>query len=405
MAVPGPIRNRVWLHFRPGQEKDKKPSEVYLQAAHDAINAVALKEGKGALPMKIRSFVTAVLLAALPAWGQAPNPCAGMPDDTPAVQAAVTAGPSPINFDPTKLYCIDARVGIRIPSDRTLRGNGATVGILPGCAQVSCKAFETIPDSSNIRIENLTVVGDLTPAIGFSSAIRGDSVTGFEVENVTLRSWRSDGVWLGGNGGTVDARLTRVTVEDFGRNGIAVVNGVGFTIDRLVCRRANPGANPGACVLAEGNPGDQWSALTIIDSLAENAVVGYYIHSGKGRQGNHASLLRSVASGCSKYGVILNSTLHAFILDNLVFAPAPVAGQPIPVGISVGATTIAGQPAILAEDVVISGNYVSGTTRSAILAGVKKTFVISNTWVGGSLLPVAPAAGIPATDGVQVSVP
>ena len=44
--VPFLLRAEVWKHYRAGQEKDKQPSTAYLQAATNAINAVAAKEGR-----------------------------------------------------------------------------------------------------------------------------------------------------------------------------------------------------------------------------------------------------------------------------------------------------------------------------------------------------------------------
>lgn len=44
--VPKPLKDLVWKHYRSGQEIDKAPSEAYLKAANDAIEAVAEKEKK-----------------------------------------------------------------------------------------------------------------------------------------------------------------------------------------------------------------------------------------------------------------------------------------------------------------------------------------------------------------------
>lgn len=38
--VPPAIRRRIWRHFRPGQERDKKPSRAYVAALRDAIDAL-----------------------------------------------------------------------------------------------------------------------------------------------------------------------------------------------------------------------------------------------------------------------------------------------------------------------------------------------------------------------------
>lgn len=43
--VPKAIRDRIWRHYREGQEDDWKPSREYLTAARDAVIAVAEKEG------------------------------------------------------------------------------------------------------------------------------------------------------------------------------------------------------------------------------------------------------------------------------------------------------------------------------------------------------------------------
>lgn len=42
--VPQELQKAVWAHYRAGQEKDKKPSAEYLDAANKAIAAVAWKE-------------------------------------------------------------------------------------------------------------------------------------------------------------------------------------------------------------------------------------------------------------------------------------------------------------------------------------------------------------------------
>ena len=39
--VPKPLRDAVWRTYRPGQERDKRPSPEYLAAAKAAIEAVA----------------------------------------------------------------------------------------------------------------------------------------------------------------------------------------------------------------------------------------------------------------------------------------------------------------------------------------------------------------------------
>jgi hypothetical protein len=44
--VPVQIRTEIWRTYIPGQESRKDPSEEYLNAYHEAVEAVALKEGR-----------------------------------------------------------------------------------------------------------------------------------------------------------------------------------------------------------------------------------------------------------------------------------------------------------------------------------------------------------------------
>ncbi len=46
--VPAPIRTAIWNTYRPGQERDRRPSPEYLVAARDAVDAVAEKESADA---------------------------------------------------------------------------------------------------------------------------------------------------------------------------------------------------------------------------------------------------------------------------------------------------------------------------------------------------------------------
>jgi hypothetical protein len=45
--VPKAMQDAIWAAYRPGQERDKKPSNAYLAAAYQAEGYVALKEGFG----------------------------------------------------------------------------------------------------------------------------------------------------------------------------------------------------------------------------------------------------------------------------------------------------------------------------------------------------------------------
>lgn len=49
--VPQHLKNAIWRFYRPGQERDKNPSEAYCVAAREAIEAVANREGAKRQPM------------------------------------------------------------------------------------------------------------------------------------------------------------------------------------------------------------------------------------------------------------------------------------------------------------------------------------------------------------------
>ncbi len=44
--VPAELQRKVWATYRPGQEVDKRPTRAYLDAADEAIAAVAALEVK-----------------------------------------------------------------------------------------------------------------------------------------------------------------------------------------------------------------------------------------------------------------------------------------------------------------------------------------------------------------------
>jgi hypothetical protein len=50
--VPKTLQDRVWATYRPGQENDKRPTMAYLDAATEAIDAVAEIEGQTPAALK-----------------------------------------------------------------------------------------------------------------------------------------------------------------------------------------------------------------------------------------------------------------------------------------------------------------------------------------------------------------
>lgn len=44
--VPKVLQTRIWRHFRPGQENDKRPTREYVEALHACVVAVREAEGR-----------------------------------------------------------------------------------------------------------------------------------------------------------------------------------------------------------------------------------------------------------------------------------------------------------------------------------------------------------------------
>lgn len=49
-VVPATLRTLIWRAYRPGQSVDQPPSQEWIDVARQAINYVAVKEGKPPLP-------------------------------------------------------------------------------------------------------------------------------------------------------------------------------------------------------------------------------------------------------------------------------------------------------------------------------------------------------------------
>lgn len=47
-ALPKPLRDAIWATYRPGQERDGRPSQAYLANVRQAIRVIAAKEGRAA---------------------------------------------------------------------------------------------------------------------------------------------------------------------------------------------------------------------------------------------------------------------------------------------------------------------------------------------------------------------
>jgi hypothetical protein len=301
----------------------------------------------------------------------------GVTDDTASIQAAITdaAAGDVIHFPPGRKYMVNGMKGINIPSDRELALAGATVAIFPG-ATPTAKAFQTVPGSKNVRFVGGIIEGDMSPVPsgGWRIGLRGDSVAGMTVVGSIFRNWKTDGVWIGGNTPSTLVRLDSVVCEEFGRNGLSVVNASGVEIARCHFGHCPEGASPGAGVDVEPNPGERVVDLSLYECLAYDVEVGFYLQPGRGTPGESYRVYACKVEGGRKYGIICNSVIDAAIIDCRVEMPAAVEGQNLPVGISIGGATAETR----ARDVLLSNNHVTGGTRCFIFAGIDGISAIAN---------------------------
>lgn len=302
--------------------------------------------------------------------------CDGTTNDTAAIQAAVNAEPHVV-FPPGRTCRVNGVTGIRIPSDRTLTATGSTVAILPGCVP-RCRALETIPGSSNIRIVGGTYPGDLSavPSGGWRIGIRVDGSTNVVVQDATVTDWKFDGVWVGGSPASRNVRLSGITVTGSGRNHISIVNAIGGVIERCSLRNAAVPTYLGAGVDLEPSAGEVVNDYTLIGNESIGNVIGYYIHPGTGNPGSDVRLYQNLASGNTQYGVIMNSVTRGVLVGNTV------SGSPI--GMSIGSATEARR-----ATVAVLFNVVSGGATGIRFAGVKDSTVEDNVITGGTMPSVA----------------
>lgn len=299
--------------------------------------------------------------------------CGGV-DDTATLQSALDAD----SIEVVGACAINGAAGVTIPSDRTLDLRQSTWSLLPGC-NFRCKALQTAPDASNIRIQGGLLRGSRTPAAGLQWRIglRIDKAYDVVVEDTAFEDWYTDGIWLGGNApGFVGVRLRGVRVSNSKRNGLSVTNGDGLTVERSTFETTNCASDApnGVCPPAdlnmprcgidvEPNGGDIVHHFRLIDSLVRlNERCGVFVQSGLGSAGAGYELLDNTIEANGTIGLIVNQVSDALVKGNKVTGGT--------IGFSLGAGVRA--PVFLS-------NEVSGNSGNAInFAGVWDPIVARN---------------------------
>jgi parallel beta helix pectate lyase-like protein len=285
------------------------------------------------------------------------------PDETAALQQLIDEN-EVVHLVPRE-YWINPSVGLKIPSNRTLILHGATICIFPGHAD-KCRAFETVPGSSNIRILGGTVIGDMSHSGQFRIGLRIDQAHDVLVAGTIFQDWSWDGVHVGGNEPCTNVVIVGVEVYNFGRNAISVVNATGITIERCILVGCPEGSDPGAGIDIEPNATECVENLTILDCICSDNQVGIYIHPGQGEVGIDHRLLGNLCERNRSYGIIANSIDAGVLYDNHV--------TDAPKGISVGGAT----DEVRACDLTVAFNTVEESGQPFILAGVRDSEIVRN---------------------------
>jgi hypothetical protein len=308
--------------------------------------------------------------------------CANV-DDTAAIQKAVDVAPVVQLVGNCK---VNGNAGVRIPSARTLQMDGAIVRLVPGCARpgMPCRIFETVIGSGGIRLEGGEIVGDFVEvptATGYSIGVRVDTSAPLPgerwsvvIDGTTFRAWRSDAVYVGGNTPSRGVRLTGVTMDNFGRNGLSVTHADDVSVERLTCRNAKVGTSPGACVDVESNPGERVTRFQAFDVDSSDVEVCFYMHkhSQAQQQGFDYGVYRSRCTRARRYGLILNSAIRSVIVGNVI--------TETPIGVSIGSFT----EGTRAANTILSNNTIA-SPRPIVLSGIRDSSILGNDLAGGRI--------------------
>src|SRR6185295_4701174 len=210
--------------------------------------------------------------------------CDGRTDDSASIQAALDAGGVVTFVDGATCLARDLVI-----HSNTVVALGTTTLELAGLTPPQTWMLKTALGSSNVIISGGTIRGHRLPASGFVNGIRVDGAADMIIEGTKIVDWPTDGVWVGGVGGTAvngrstSVRLSGVEIGNCGRSGISITNADGVRIERSYFHDIH--GDPGFGVNGEPNQGDRLTRLVLIDSLFVNNDGGAYLQIAKGLPG------------------------------------------------------------------------------------------------------------------------
>jgi hypothetical protein len=303
--------------------------------------------------------------------------CLGV-DDTAAIQSAVDTDAEIVLRGPC---AVRGTAPVLIPGGRRIDARAAVVTMLPGCPD-RCALFATRTDAVDVLFYGGTLRGDMTPLpYGRWRVLwRVDGARQVTIRDTRIEGALFDAVWVGGNLKAEDVVIEGVTVREFGRNAISVVNASGVEIVRCDLQGASVPTLLGAGVDVEPNAGEWIERLTIRDNLIAGVVHGIYDHTGAGRYGvDHEITANEIDAG--SHGIVVNSVRGALVYRNRV-----TAGK---IGLSIGSS---GRGDLAeryrARDVIVAGNAVIAP-RAVVIAGVADSRIVDNDLGGGRVETVA----------------
>ena len=247
----------------------------------------------------------------------------GITNDGAALNALLASAASfgvPVVLTP--LSIVFTSVGIVIPSNTRLNGNGATIK----CGITSSIYTPTIGISgvSNVIIENLKVDGNkaaFAPATEFKHGIGMRTSTDVVLRNVTLNSNKGDGIEIAGDNATTwSERITldNVTCLYNHRNGLSVI---ACKTLRVIhgSYSFSSGTSPQAGIDVEpNNAADPIEDLVFTDVLMQgNATCGFEVnlHTAPTAKQEGIRLTNCSMRGSAGAGAVLITAYHVTFTD------------------------------------------------------------------------------------------
>jgi len=302
--------------------------------------------------------------------------CDGRTDDSASIQAALDAGGVVTFVDGATCLARDLVI-----HSNTVVALGTTTLELAGLTPPQTWMLKTALGSSNVIISGGTIRGHRLPASGFVNGIRVDGAADMIIEGTKIVDWPTDGVWVGGVGGTAvngrstSVRLSGVEIGNCGRSGISITNADGVRIERSYFHDIH--GDPGFGVNGEPNQGDRLTRLVLIDSLFVNNDGGAYLQIAKGLPGIDYTVLNCVFRDNAEYGLVAVGVVGLRIFNNIIS------------GSDVGLDIAGSRLDALSTDVTVTNNTIGGRT---VVAGARDIRMIGNIMTGAK--PETPLLGI-----------